>query len=45
MSDIGPSFLAKFVEFHAVMFQVGTLLIVHCSLSFVECLNMNNILL
>ena len=27
LNDIGPSFIAKLVEFHAVMFQVGMLLI------------------
>jgi len=44
-NNVGLSFFAKFVEFHAVMFQVGTSLIVYCSLSFVESLNINNILL
>ena len=45
VTNIGPNFFTKLIEFHAVMFQVGILLIVYCSWNCVESLNINNTLL
>jgi len=35
MTDVGPSFFAKFVEFHAVMLQVNIVIVVFLSASLI----------